>query len=224
MRLLQANERLVMPCCVADASDAAGEDEPEACARCKHEREGGEHEREACARCKDESEERSCPGSSWALWALAGGVCVGRGSHSGGGARSSRGGGGGGGGAAAAEKNNMRTVLKSARNLPLSRRHGALWARAVAIHWLWRPPPRLLRNAVRHIAALPHGGRLLRGEHIALVLADCPTEAAVGVSDGYPHVLEQKESDPCSIDKDWRDGAHFTCFTGTKVLVQKYWY
>jgi hypothetical protein len=68
------------------------------------------------------------------------------------------------------------------------------------MHWLWRPPPGLLRTAVRQIEALPHGARLLRGEYIALVLATCPTDV---MADKYPHVLEQKENDPCSVDKEW---------------------
>ena len=89
------------------------------------------------------------------------------------------------------------------------------------MHWLWRPPPGLLRTAVRQIEALPHGVRMLRGEYIALVLATCPTDMA----DKYPHVLEQKENDPCYVDKEWTDtgrldtAVHAACYAHVRAAT-----
>ena len=88
-----------------------------------------------------------------------------------------------------------RLVVKYASGLERSRRHGALWARAVTAEWLWSPPASVEAAALAHIWTLPHAARLLRGEHVALVMPACRpplqsrTKNAAGASRG------QSESD-----------------------------
>ena len=84
-------------------------------------------------------------------------------------------------------------------HLPLSRQYGAVWARAVTLHWLWRPQHAHLEAALDRVDAWRHGARLLRGEHVALVMPACPTEAPTEV---YPHASD----DPCAEGDEWRDG------------------
>ena len=93
----------------------------------------------------------------------------------------------------------LRKLVKEANSLPLSRKYGALWARAVTMQWLWRPHTLLVSAALEHIEALPQGRRFLKGEHVVIVAPTCPHKP---VGDKYPHVTE----DPCSMEQGWRDG------------------
>ncbi len=92
-----------------------------------------------------------------------------------------------------------RALDRAVGAMELSRAHGAQWARAVTAHWLWRPHSAHLDAALATLAALPHGARILNGEHLALVLASCPGSAPF---DEYPHAV----GDPCALEEDWRDG------------------
>jgi hypothetical protein len=93
----------------------------------------------------------------------------------------------------------VRGLVKEANSLPLSRKYGALWARAVTTQWLWRPHTLLVSAALGHIRALPQGRRFLKGEHVVIVAPTCPHTP---VGDKYPHVTD----DPCSMEQGWRDG------------------
>ena len=93
----------------------------------------------------------------------------------------------------------VRELVKEANSLPLGRKYGALWARASTMQWLWRPHAALLSAVSVRIEALPHSSRLLKGEHVAVVVPTCPPNP---VGDGYPHVTD----DPCSMEQGWRDG------------------
>ena len=96
----------------------------------------------------------------------------------------------------------VRALDRAVMDLPLSRQYGAPWARAVAAHWLcwlWRPVPAYHAAALKKIGTLRQGARLLRGEHVALVVPTCP---AVPPGDAYPHASDN----PCAQGDEWRDG------------------
>jgi hypothetical protein len=44
-----------------------------------------------------------------------------------------------------------RQLVKQAGGLDVSREHGAMWARAVTLQWLWRPPASVLQRALQRI-------------------------------------------------------------------------